>query len=146
MVLCGNWWFSSLEAPEKSSEGLSVPRKKAPCSPTGSTRHWQLVALGGMTPCTLQAYILLQTQQVPAGGRKPWGRHQRGKLGCGWVCRVLPNAAMAESREGSGGGGWTPGMALQTPGRVEPCSALLLFLASAEQRWNDHDIKDVETK
>ena len=47
---------------------------------------------------------------------------------CGWVCWVLPNAAMAESREGSGGVGWAPGIALQTLGRVEPCSARLTVL------------------
>lgn len=92
--------------------------------------HWLCPPLavscsGGMTPCTLQAYTLLQTQQVPASGREPWGRHQGGKLGCGWVCWVLPNAAMAESRKGSGGVGWAPGIAL---GRVEPCSAPLTVL------------------
>lgn len=132
MVLCGNWWFSALEAPAKSSEGLSVPRKEAPCSPTGSTRHWQLVALGGVTPCTLQAYTLLQTQQVPAGGREPWGRHQGSKLGCSWVCLVLPNAAMAESREGSGVGDGPQGWPCRLLGGWSHVLLVLLFLVSAE--------------
>lgn len=47
--------------------------------------HWLCPPLavscsGGMTPCMLQAYTLLQTQQVPTSGRQPWGRHQGGKL------------------------------------------------------------------